>query len=93
MNDPALKEMLTKMTEELKTPFKDVEGNELTLQATMLDPRFNKYGFTDNTKYSTTYTALVCSFSGFTNISFDSTLNVGNINEDSSIKCYFVEEL
>ncbi|KAJ8892105.1 hypothetical protein PR048_004685 [Dryococelus australis] len=53
-----VKNMCSKLTEQLKKRLKDCESNELYAQTTLLDPGFKKFGFTDNGKYEAAYTQL-----------------------------------
>ncbi|KAJ8896211.1 hypothetical protein PR048_001554 [Dryococelus australis] len=53
-----IKNMCIKLTEQLKKRLEDCESNELYAQTTLLDPRFEKFGFTDNAKFEAAYTQL-----------------------------------
>lgn len=50
--------LLEKLKEELHNRFRALEENELISQATILDPRFKKYGFADEKNYKTAYDVL-----------------------------------
>ncbi|KAF0715631.1 zinc finger BED domain-containing protein 4-like, partial [Aphis craccivora] len=43
----AVHQMAVSLKSELQKRFKDIEENEIVAQASILDPRFKKYGFTD----------------------------------------------
>ncbi|KAJ8896759.1 hypothetical protein PR048_002104 [Dryococelus australis] len=61
------KKVCIKLTKQLKKCLKDCESNELYAQTILLDPRFKKFGFTDNAKYEAAYTQLekkVCPIRG-----------------------------
>ncbi|KAK9719296.1 hypothetical protein QE152_g22760 [Popillia japonica] len=47
---PELREMIQILTAQLTTRFNTIEDNELIAQATLLDPRFKKYAFSDTNK-------------------------------------------
>ncbi|XP_063775419.1 E3 SUMO-protein ligase ZBED1-like [Pseudophryne corroboree] len=47
--------MVTILREQLARRFKDLEDNELNNQATLLDPRFKRYGFSDEAKFHMAY--------------------------------------
>ncbi|KAJ8895566.1 hypothetical protein PR048_000902 [Dryococelus australis] len=53
-----VKNMRSKLTEQLKKRLKDCESNELYAQTTLLDPRFKKFRFTDNGKCEAVHTQL-----------------------------------
>ncbi|XP_048525013.1 zinc finger BED domain-containing protein 4 isoform X2 [Dendroctonus ponderosae] len=48
---PQIKNMVEKLKFELKSRFKDIQENHLIAQATILDPRFKKFGFIDEEDY------------------------------------------
>jgi zinc finger BED domain-containing protein 1 (E3 SUMO-protein ligase ZBED1) len=51
-------QMIQSLKDSLNHRFKYVEDNELMCQATILDPRFKKYGFSNETKFSCAYETL-----------------------------------
>lgn len=53
-NSPKVTALLKKLQEGIRVRFKDVETMELTSQATFLDPRFKKYGFSSIINYENT---------------------------------------
>ncbi|XP_060846118.1 E3 SUMO-protein ligase ZBED1-like [Rhopalosiphum padi] len=54
----AVHQMAVSLKNELQKRFKDIEETEIVAQASILDPRFKKYGFTDEVKYKNAYTNL-----------------------------------
>lgn len=54
-NSPEINQMCEKMIEELNKRFKDVEGDDLTRESTILDPRLKKYGFKNDDFYDRAY--------------------------------------
>lgn len=51
-------QMAISLKAELKKRFGDIEDNEIISQATILDPRFKKYGFMNEAKFEKTYNNL-----------------------------------
>lgn len=54
----AVHQMAVSLKYELQKRFKDIEENEIVAQASILDPLFKKYGFTNEVKYKNAYTNL-----------------------------------
>lgn len=48
---PQIENLIKKLQLELKNRFQDIESNNLIAQATILDPRFKKFGFIDENKF------------------------------------------
>lgn len=48
---PEISQMVHVLTDQISLRFRNIEDNELTTQATLLDARFKKFGFSDVEKY------------------------------------------
>lgn len=64
-NPPEVLALLNKLHDGMKERFKDVETNELTTQATFLDPRFKKYGFSSERTYENTFKTIKAKITSF----------------------------
>ncbi|XP_072401153.1 E3 SUMO-protein ligase ZBED1-like [Diabrotica undecimpunctata] len=53
-NPPEVNNLLEKLQAQINRRFEDFESNELTSEATFLDPRFKKYGFSSDDQYENT---------------------------------------
>nr|XP_022910666.1 zinc finger BED domain-containing protein 1-like [Onthophagus taurus] len=81
---PEVNQMAEKLKLELHNRFSDMEDNELISQATVLDPRFKKFGFITQTSYSDAIEK-ICSENTSTNTMIYYIENTASYNHTSTL--------
>ncbi|CAG9840430.1 unnamed protein product [Diabrotica balteata] len=89
-NPPEINNLLEKLQAQINLRFEDLESNEVTSEATFLDPRFKKYGFASEDQYENTVKSIKSKITHFdvpANTSYQSPLLVEpNLPSESKSK-------